>query len=264
MNTRTLLIGLFSFTFIFFVSAQDADTSRSLGPWGLSAGVFPHGSTISSSPIDYDWDINMSFSGGVCIPVSDKWAITGDAILLHTSAVFTRPPVPENELIRDEDIRDRFAYIHLSFGGRYYLSPRFYVGAYTGPALHIYTERLTIKNYANGFEQEERRRIPFDEGDVRRLNWFASFGIGYEMQLGEFLGLSFEPTLYTHFVSLDKKSDLNARALGVGLRTNIVFKDFNHNVRMRKIPEERRARYLNQKRKAEREAQKKTLIPGNR
>jgi hypothetical protein len=235
----------------------DTSAKAELGPWGLSLGIYPHISTVNSDLIDYGWDLNTSVTIGTCIPLGKQWVLTGDLMLFHTGSVFTRPPEPANELIREEDIRDRFAYIHLSLGSRYYFKERWYVGAYTGPALHLFTERLTTQKYTSGFEQEERRKVPLGEGSVRELNWFASLGVGYEFPIGDYLGIGLEPTVYTNFLSIDTQSDVDARAIGIGLRANVVFKDFNHNIKMRSIPESHKARYINQKRKADKAMKKK-------
>lgn len=222
-------------------------------PVGISLGLIPHISTINSDLIDYSADFNMIFTAGVAVPFGKKLALTSDLTLLHTGATTTNPPDPPNDLIDAVDVRDRFAYLQLAAGLRYYFSDQFYLGGYTGPGLHIYTERLTTTRYSNGFDQEERRRFDFGEGDVRRLNWLANLGIGYELPITDNLGLVLEPNAYISFASIDTRTDLDARAFGFGIRTAIIFKNFRRNINMRSIPEEKKARYIRKMRKAQKE-----------
>lgn len=228
---------------------------------GVSLGVIPHVSTILNDQFDYQWDLNNIIAGGITLPFGKKsnFALTGDIQLLHTGATTTIGPDPlEAEVIDDVDVRDRFAYLQMAAGLRYYFSNRFYVGGYTGPAIHLYTERLTTKNYVSGFEQEERDKFDFGDGDARDLQWFANVGIGYEIPIGDYIGIVVEPNAYLSIANLDNGSDFDGRAVGIGLRTAILFKEFKRNIKFSQIPEKRTSSYIRKQRKQEKEAKEKS------
>lgn len=238
--------------------AQEQDSTQHVSrPIGVSLGVIPHGSTVLNDQFDYQWDLNIIIAGGITLPFGDKLALTGDLQLLHTGATTTIAPNPlESDLIRDIDVRDRFAYLQLAPGLRYFFTDQFYIGGYAGPAIPLYTERLTTKNYLSGFAQEERRRFDFGEGDARDLQWFASLGIGYEIPIGDYIGIVLEPNAYFSLANIDTNSDFDGRAVGFGLRTAILFKKFRHNIKFSKIPEERTSSYILKKRKEENKKKK--------
>lgn len=253
-----LLIALMYFSTLSYGQPQDSvqGNPRSIG---VSLGVIPHLSTVLNDQFDYQWDLNSVIAGGITLPFGkkDNFALTGDLQLLHTGATTMIDPAPlEAEVIDHVDVRDRFAYLQVAAGLRYYFSEHLYLGGYTGPAIHLYTERLTTDHYTNGFTQEERRKFDFGNGNARDLQWFANVGIGYELRLADQIGLVIEPNAYLSIAKLDNGSDFDGRAVGIGLRTAILFKDFKNNIKFKDIPEEQTARYISKKRREERKQKK--------
>jgi len=237
---------------------QEQDSSKiSFRPIGVSLGVIPHMSTVVNDQFDYQWDLNNIIAGGITLPFGKNLALTGDIQLMHTGATTNIAPNPlEAEVVSDVDVRDRFGYLAVSAGLRYFFTDRFYIGGYAGPAIHLYTERLTTKNYTSGFAQEERRKFDFGNGDVRELQWIVNLGIGYELPIGDFIGIVIEPTAYYGLNKIDNNSNFNGRAVGVGLRTAVLFKRFKRNVHFTEIPEDHKASYIQKKRREKRKEER--------